>query len=201
MNVIKECILSCGIMVIGFLVMSQCTSSDDYTPITPDNNRMIYIEDFISDNVKRQNIVDTLKYCVNKYIKSVASDSELDSDILVDCCLESNVDIILALAQGQIESKFGTIGRAAKTHSVWNVGAWDGVDHTKSIQYKSANESIPGYVKLISTHYSDCDPYKNFIDDKGRRYASDPDYEQKLKKQANHIKRTTDIDCFWNKLI
>lgn len=198
MNIIKECILSCLIIASGFVIAAKCPSSVEQQEMTDDS--LIYIDSFTDVSVKRTRLQSELTVEVNNYIKSKAPETELSASLIVEHCLADSVDIILALSQCQLESNFGTTGRAVKTRSAWNVGAWDGVDHTKSINYKSVNESVPAYTSLINKKYRNADPYKNFVDDKGRRYATDPDYEYKLLRQSAYIKNVTKIDSLQNRL-
>ena len=198
MNIIKECILSSVLIASGFIIAAKCPSVEQQE--TADKNNLIYIEDFVPTSIKKDILQTELTAEVNRYITSKAPESKLSASLIVKHCLADSVDVILALTQCQLESNFGTLGRASKTNSAWNVGAWDNADHTKSINYKSVNESIPVYTKLISKKYSAADPYKNFVDDKGRRYATDPDYEHKLLKQSNYIKSVTKIDSLQNRL-
>ncbi len=137
---------------------------------------------------------------VGTYIKS-KSDADISPELLVHHCLKDSVSIVLALAQGQLESGLGSAGRATKTKSVWNVGAWDGCTHTTSTNYSTFNESISAYTSLMHRRYRDADPYTDFVDCDGKRYASDLTYENKLKRQSNYIKSTTNIDSLQTRLI
>lgn len=136
---------------------------------------------------------------VDAYIKS-KSDADLSAELLVYHCIRDSVPIVLALAQGQIESGLGSAGRAVKTKSIWNVGAYDNRTHKNSTSYSSFNESIPAYTSLIRTRYRSADPYRNFVDSRGLRYATDPNYEHKLSRQSSYIKSTTKIDSLQTRL-
>ena len=154
----------------------------------------------LSKYVEAKQTYNSLIREVDTYIKS-KSDADISAELLVHYCLKDSVPIILALAQGQLESGLGSAGRATKTKSIWNVGAWDGHTHKTSTNYSSFNESIPAYTSLIHRRYRDADPYKNFIDYNGNRYASDLTYEYKLKRQSSYIKSTTNIDSLQTRLI
>ena len=106
-----------------------------------------------------------LKYWENKskladavqtYIHSIAPTSDLSAVVLIDECEEYSVDVKFALAQGELESRFGVIGLAAKTNSVWNLGAYDSLsfkDITKKYKYNHPNESIRPYLELLTSEY------------------------------------------------
>ena len=94
---------------------------------------------------------------VKHYIDSVAPTSSLNAYAVVDKCEQYDLDIKFVLAQGHLESHFGTTGMAAKTNSVFNVGAFDNATiseiHGKH-KYKHPDYSIEPYMQLL---------YKNYI--------------------------------------
>lgn len=143
---------------------------------------------------------------VQRYISTVAPTSNLRGYALVELCEKYNVDIKFALAQGEIESHFATTGLGAKICNVFNVGCGDG----KSIneidsQYKKQypNESIEPYLKLITTRYLvgklEGDLMENYVDVNGRRYASNPLYEEMMRTKYDYITKNTKIDEYRDK--
>lgn len=133
---------------------------------------------------------------VDNYISSVAPKANIDPYLMIDLCSEYGVDIRFVLAQGQIESHFATKGTAARTLSVFNVGAYDG--HSASRQrrngfgFSDPNESIEPYLKLITTEYmvngkTESDLMKNYVNGLGMRYASNPRYESMLRSVYKRI--------------
>ena len=145
---------------------------------------------------------------VDNYITSVAPTSNLSGAILVEKCLEYDVDVKLALAQGHQESHFGTQGLATKTNSVWNVGAFDSLTyaqiHKKHI-CSNPNESIEKYLKVLTEQYltgskSEKDLLENFVTTTGKRYASSPIYERLLKDKYDQISNDTKIDSLQKEL-
>lgn len=142
---------------------------------------------------------------VQNYIDSVAPCSNLRAFELVEHCERHNVDIKFALAQGEIESHFGTKGMASKTNSIWNVGAFDGYDF-RSIRnkYQNPNQSIEPYLMLLNKKYLvgkiEMDLLDKYESIDGNRYASDKYYEEKLKNKYNFILNKTKIDSLQNKL-
>ena len=133
---------------------------------------------------------------VDNYISSVAPKANIDPYLMVDLCWEYGVDIRFVLAQGQIESHFATKGTAARTLSVFNVGAYDG--HSASRQcrngfgFSDPNESIEPYLKLITNEYmvngkTESDLMKNYVNGLGMRYASNPRYESMLRSVYKRI--------------
>lgn len=136
---------------------------------------------------------------VNDYIHSVAPMSNLSGVILVDKCEEYKIDIKFVLAQGHLESHFGTKGLATKTNSVWNVGAFDSlslneIKHT----FSNPNQSVEPYLKLLREKYitSKCETglLENFVSVDGYRYATSPSYETSLRHKYEVITNTTKID-------
>lgn len=151
-----------------------------------------------------------LKYWENKskltdeiqnYMEIIAPTTNLRALDLIDKCAEYRVDIIFTLAQGEIESHFGTRGIASKINSVWNVGVFDSLTvytvKDKDI-YRHPNESIEPYLKLLTKNYlvgkDEHDLMHKYVDKNGLRYASDPDYEKKLMRKYQDIYENTKID-------
>ena len=142
---------------------------------------------------------------VQNYIDSIAPYSNLRAFELVENCEKYNVDIKFVLAQGEVESHFGTKGMASKTNSVWNVGAFDGYDlkHIKT-KYNNPNQSIEPYLILLNKKYLtnkiELDLLDKYESIDGYRYATDKFYEEKLKNKYNYILNKTKIDSLQNKL-
>ena len=155
-------------------------------------------EDAIRDRMieEYENARDQLAIEVDNYILSVAPKANIDPYLMIDLCSEYDVDIRFVLAQGQIESHFATKGTAARTLSVFNVGAYDG--HSASRQrrngfgFSDPNESIEPYLQLITTEYmvngkTESDLMKNYVNGLGMRYASNPKYESMLRSVYKRI--------------
>jgi len=151
---------------------------------------------------------------VEKYILSMAPDSKLSSELLVDKCLEYKTDIIFVLAQALLESHFGTKGKAAATNSVWNVGTYD--NGKILYTYDDPNQSLEPYLKLINEKYlinvtekGDTiyrDIYhltqdRGYINYDGKRFASARGYENALRKLMIRIDMETSINFYQGVLI
>ena len=144
---------------------------------------------------------------VQNYINTVAPTSNLRACILVDACEKYNIEVKFALAQGEIESHFGTKGLASKTNSVWNVGAYDNHFYSKimgTYKYSHPNESIEPYLKLLYEKYLTNEVeeglLRNFVDHNGNRFASDKNYEERLKYKYKYIGNNTQIDSLTTQL-
>ena len=144
---------------------------------------------------------------VQNYINTVAPTSNLRACILVDACEKYNIEVKFALAQGELESHFGTKGLASKTNSVWNVGAYDGHFYSKimgTYKYSHPNESIEPYLKLLYekylTHEVEEGLLRNFVDHNGNRFASDKNYEERLRYKYKYISNNTQIDSLNSQL-
>lgn len=133
---------------------------------------------------------------VDRYIKTIAPSSKLSGGMLVEECIRHDFDLIFALSQAHLESKFGTRGMASKTNSVWNVWSMDGYSFEyikeNGKHYRSADESISPYIRLVKEYYmSDGKSYDdllvNYININGHRFATDKRYEKKLKILYNRI--------------
>lgn len=186
-------------------VTAPLTSSTfiGYTINTKNNNEINIIE--YTDSVKTQLINE-----VDTYINTIAPSSKLDGEIVVDKCCEYNVDIAFVLAQGQIESHFGTTGTARKTNSVFNVGAYDGYSASKQrangFGFSHPNESVEPYLILLTNNYlvngkTINDLMVSYINYLGMRYASDTRYEYMLRSVYNKINSKTNINSLYNEYV
>jgi hypothetical protein len=147
---------------------------------------------------------------VDNYISSVAPKANIDPYLMIDLCAEYDVDIRFVMAQGQIESHFATKGTAARTLSVFNVGAYDG--HSASRQcrngfgFSDPNESIEPYLKLITNEYmvngkTESDLMNNYVNGLGMRYASNPKYESMLRSVYKRISNTASFSIAYDNFL
>lgn len=95
------------------------------------------------------------------------------------------VPVELALAQLQLEgylAKGGIKNRPQRTKNPFNVG---NTDNGSNVSYSDPQRGINRYYELIASSYlKSRDPQallQNFVNSKGSRYATDPNYESKLK--------------------
>lgn len=141
-----------------------------------------------------QGVKSDLVDITQHYIDSVAPNSGLRALVLVEQCERYGIPITFALAQGEVESHFGTTGLAYRTNSVWNVGAYDNYSYNE-IQHKfnNPNDSVIPYLDLLVNNYLPSktieDLLENFTDINGNRYASDTYYENKLKAKIDYIQK------------
>lgn len=145
---------------------------------------------------------------VQKYILSVAPTSNLRGYAIVEECAEYNIDICFVLAQGEIESHFATKGIGGKLHNVFNVGVFDGLTSEEvktKYKYDYPNQSIEPYLDLLHRRYLvnklEVDLMDKYVDIDGKRYATDPKYENKLKEKYTYISTNTKIDSLQQQMI
>lgn len=135
-----------------------------------------------------QGIKDQLVTAVDQYIQEIGPGSCVNGFILVDMCDKYDIDLKFALAQGHIESHFGTKGIASKTNSVFNVMSFDDLSAqdiiAKGKGYSHPDHSIEPYMKLLTTKYlidkTEKDLFVEFVNINGERYASNKNYENQL---------------------
>ena len=138
---------------------------------------------------------------VKAYIDSVAPTCSLTGYAIVDCAERYDLDIKFVLAQGQIESHFGTTGMAVKTNSVFNVGAYDNAGYDTingKFKYKHPDYSIEPYMQLLYRDYitstkTELDLMAKYVNKNGQRYASNANYENDLLKVYKSIDKSTRI--------
>ena len=128
---------------------------------------------------KVQNIID-------KYSNS---NSPLTAEDYITVSNRTGVPIELLLAQGAVESNFGTQGRAVRTKNVGNVGNTD----SGAAEYKNTwRDGLLRQANLLKNEYkvSSYDDINRLINNRferptGGHYASAPNYSQQIAKVLN----------------
>lgn len=188
--------------IVGFIELKALTQENNTSYVIS-----IYKENCLLDYyASKQKLVRE----VDKYIKSVAPKSCVNGLAIVDACIEYNIDIKFVLAQGKIESHFGTAGLASKTHSIFNVLAYDGrsaSDMKKNGHaYSHPDLSIRPFLKLLTEKYlvngkTEKNLMKSYVSSSGHRYASNRSYESELTNTYLEIERTTQISEYYKEFI
>lgn len=202
--IIKKYLYNIGRYILVFSVGGVLALSMNYILGTNDHTYDVYRS---QNELKYYSSKDAVIESIDKYIDSIAPGSCLNGMVIFEMCEKYSVDIIFVLAQGQLESGFGTAGIAAKTNSVWNVMAFDGRSASDMIAkghgFDHPDFSVEPYLQLITTKYlvkdkTEIDLMNNFVSSTGHRYASSKTYEAQLSALYNRIKKTTNIDDNYN---
>lgn len=192
-------------VIICLFIINQATTSMDarikelypHSVVMQHRNNKLHMEHVKCD------LVDE----VDGYIKLIAPNSCLNALVVVEACDEYDIDPIFVLAQGQIESHYGTRGIASKTNSVFNVHSFDGVPADQIIKsgkgYSHPDFSVRPYLDLLQRRYlvdgkTERDMFNSFVDTAGNRYASAENYEKSLFDTYVKIQSTTKIDSLVN---
>lgn len=194
---------------VALLVGMFCLSSSIYMITERSRNHTldVYRERL---ELKYYGVKDTLVNAVDAYIQENAPGSCLNGLTVVNECERYDIDIAFVLAQGKIESHFGTKGIASKTHSVFNVYSYDGKSAEEIKKsgnaYDHPDESVMPYMKLLKKHYlndgkTEMDLMDKFVNVEGKRYATDKNYENKLLSTYKDIEDSTDIGILWEQLL
>lgn len=180
-----------GVILILYLLQNkQCNHIVKYNIDCIAESELKYFE------IKSQLVSE-----IQSYMESIAPTTNVRAYELVDLCEKYAVDIKFVLSQAEIESAFGTKGLAAKTRSIFNLGAFDNYTYDKihhRYKYSHPNASIEPYLKLLNERYLvdklEVDLLSNYVDKDNNRYASDDHYETKLRQKYEYIKENTNID-------
>ena len=154
-------------------------------------------EAVLSYNKYKCELVDEVKH----YIDSVAPASAINAYSIVDKSEKYDLDIKFVLAQGQIESHFGTTGMALKTNSVFNVGAYDNTtieNINGKFKYRHPDYSIEPYMQLLYKDYitgkkTELDLMSKYVNKSGKRYSSNMNYEKDMLNLYIAIEKNTRI--------
>lgn len=121
-------------------------------------------------------------------------DVQFDIEGMIKSCHNKGYDIPLMLSQLQNESHFGTDGgRTKNTKSLFSVGLYDNNKNVK--RYETYQDAIDDYIDLMQSNYFQDGSVTidqllaNFVDYKGDRYASNPNYERSVSSTRNKIIR------------
>ena len=125
--------------------------------------------------------------------------TDLKPETLVRASIEKGFDLPFLMAAAHQESCFGATPRARRTNSVFSEGAWD--NGSDKVKYSDPNESVYGYIDLLNRSYIvngktlfDLLAPGAFVNGIGKRYASDANYENKIKRLRNRIiKKYTEL--------
>lgn len=182
---------ACALAVIKYLEKCERDKIAEYPFTVMKHEAVLSYNEYKSRLVKE----------VNHYIDSVAPTSTLTGYAIVDLTEKYDLDIKFVLAQGQLESYFGTTGMAIKTNSVFNVGAYDGMKYdliNEKFKYKHPDFSIEPYMQLLYKNYitgskTELDLMAKYVTKGGRRYSSNSNYEREMLALYKKIDETTDI--------
>lgn len=118
--------------------------------------------------------------------------TKLRPETLVKASITHSFDLPFLMAVAHQESCFGATPRARRTNSVFSEGSYD--NGHNAVKYNDPNESVYGYINLMENDYliggkslSDLLIPGGFINYNGHRYASDRNYENKIKYLRNRI--------------
>lgn len=121
-----------------------------------------------------------------------------DPEFMIDLCAYCDYDLPLLLAQLQCESIFGVTDIARTTNSLFSVGIEDSGIKSHG-RYPSQDYAMMRYIKLMQNHYltkkkngheiritpEELLRNGNFVNRNGNRYASDTQYEKKIRTTRN----------------
>lgn len=200
---IKTQVLFNGITTSLCLIIVSILTVYVVTWIKPDKEENIGYDtatEYIRElQISYQGVKSDLVDLTQHYIDSVAPNSGLRALVLVENCEKYGIPITFTLAQGEIESHFGTTGLAYRTNSVWNVGAYDSYSLSDiTHKFSNPNNSVVPYLELLISNYLPNktveDLLESFVDINGNRYASDKHYETKLSDKYKYITDNYRID-------
>lgn len=134
---------------------------------------------------------------IQSYIEKYSDgNSPITAQDVIDVSAKYGVPIEFILAQGRLESNFGTKGRGARTKNIYNVGNYTSGDTMRkdSAEQKAVSREmtdwvggLEAYARLLQQDYMPEDGNWNrlleneFVNKDGNRYATDDKYEGKLK--------------------
>ena len=116
---------------------------------------------------------------------------QISPEAMIRACNQTNFDLPLLIAQAHLESCFGLTPRARRTNSVFSVGSYD--NGKNAATYRTQDDCILPYINLMKNNYlvdktvNDILQPGAFVNTKNMRYASDKNYEGKVRSIRNKI--------------
>ena len=165
-------------IVLGGVLVRNSIRNNNYAMVIQHDNMELMYEGARADFVES----------VDSIMRVYAPTTCMNGLEVLRQCEKYDVDIFFVLAQGHIESHFGTKGMALRTNSVFNVYAYDGHSYEKinpKGKYAHPDLSIAPYLKLLRDRYlvdgkTETDLMHNYVDANGQRYATSKEYENNL---------------------
>ena len=159
---------------------------------TVNTNRSISMEVVTRNSLHNLKIEKELKAEVKNYITKIYTNcpDEIPNK-LVEIGLFEDIDICFMMAQAQIETHFGKLGkgRATSRYSLF------GVEYKR---YHSYTEAIIEYARLLKKSYlvngkTEQSLMRRYVNKSGNRYAANPRYEAEISKVYKEIISKTTI--------
>jgi flagellum-specific peptidoglycan hydrolase FlgJ len=161
---------------------NQSTASKTLTPVDTSSVEI------------NQDVADKAQAFIDKYRMKNDLPALITGKDVALASQKYNIDPKLILAQGLNETHFGTnpaAKRAQKYNSAFGMGSFD--DGSQRMTFKDGTDATLQYAKLLRNEYlGDKDSLSlldNYVNLKGKRYASDKNYETKLKSTIEKIKK------------
>lgn len=144
-----------------------------------------------NDSIRISYSIQAQKYLDRKVFKS----TPLTGEMLAQCAVQTYdstgilVPVELVLAQAQVESGMGRLGRSP-VNNPFNIGEWN--ERTVTV-FKSTRQGVQSYFNRMASDYLQCQSVdgllQNFVNCQGYRYAGSKTYERKIRNQIKFIKR------------
>ena len=151
----------------------------------------------IIDSINRKEILkENLKNDLTKEVRTYILDNSKHTDVsfvteisehIVNRALDNRIDICFILAQGHLETSFGSLGIGKSKKSIFGVYK----------NHRTYIECIDYYIYLLRSNYlvnkTEKQLMNNFVSKNGYRYAEDKKYEYKLKNYYFKVDKSTSI--------
>ena len=164
------------------------------------SNYETVIDSIDKKEILKENLKNDLTNEVSTYIlnNSRHTDTLFVTEIsehIVNRALDNHIDICFILAQGHLETCFGSYGIGKSKKSIFGVYK----------HYNSYIECIDYYVYLLRNNYlvnkTEMQLMNNYVNKHGYRYAEDKKYEHRLKNCYSKVNKSTSISELQSKYI
>lgn len=184
--------------MLVFVTLSMCScgvftndnSNEDTVTVVVDSAAIIEAE----RNMIKDSLIAEVTYYINK--QANGAHPKLPT-IIVEKCLQHDLDICFAMAQTELETNYGTLGAGRETskRSLFGVGVYKGSKHKGYPNYEIAVED---YILLLKKYYlsntrTEQTLLKKYTTKSGLHYAEAGRYEVNLRRIYYTIRNNTNI--------
>lgn len=189
------CMLVCLPALLSFCYYSSvcCIKNTNHEALIDSISKKENLEENLKNDLKkdlteevRTYILDNSKHTDLLFVTEI-------SEHIVNRALDNHIDICFILAQGHLETHFGSYGIGKSRKSIFGVYKY----------YGSYTECIDYYINLLSRSYlvnkTEKQLMENYVNKSGYRYAGDKQYEYKLKNFYYKVNKSTSISMLQKK--
>lgn len=183
------CMLVCLPALLSFCYYSSvcCIKNTNHEALIDSINKKENLEENLKNDLKKDLTEEVRTYILDNSKHTDLSFVTEISEHIVNRALDNHIDICFILAQGHLETAFGSYGIGKSKKSIFGVYK----------HHRNYKECIDYYICLLRSSYlvnkTEKQLMNNYVNKNGYRYAEDKKYEYKLKNYYRKVNKSTSI--------